>query len=144
MPADQPLSTVVIATYNGARYVDTTLRSALEQTLRDFEILVVDDGSTDDTVGHVRAFSDPRLRLLERTHGGAPAAWNAAVEVAGGHFIALLDHDDLWTPTKLEGHLKSFKANPTAQATFSWSGSIDEHGRRIEIHPKRWHGPISF
>ena len=98
MASDLPLVTVVIPTYNGGRFISATIESVRRQTLDDFEIVVVDDGSTDDTLARVRSFRDGRLRVIEQPHRGAPAALNVAVDAARGEFIGLLDHDDLWRP----------------------------------------------
>ena len=71
MAGSGPLVSVLIPTFNAGRFVTTTIRSALRQTLADFEVIVLDDGSTDDTVERVRAFRDSRLRLIQHPHSGA-------------------------------------------------------------------------
>ncbi len=91
---------VVIATWNTAHYLQETVESALAQTWPRVEIIVVDDGSTDDTEARVAPFG-ARIRYLRREHGGLAAARNAGVAAARGEFIALLDADDLWEPHKL-------------------------------------------
>jgi glycosyltransferase involved in cell wall biosynthesis len=144
MAGDTPLVSVLITTLNSARFIDATLESALRQTLTDFEVLVLDDGSTDDTVERVRRVRDPRVRAWEYPHRGAPAALNAGLALARGRYLALLDHDDLWLPAKLARHVDAFDAQPGAAATFSWSGLIDEHDRPIAVHPAHWHGAIGF
>jgi glycosyltransferase involved in cell wall biosynthesis len=144
MASDLPLATVAIPTYNGGRFINAAIESVRRQTLGDFEIVVVDDGSTDNTVARVRSFREERLRVIEQPHRGATAALNVAVGAARGEFIGLLDQDDLWAPAKLERHVGFFRNNPGAQLTFSWSGLIDEHDRRIDLHPAHWRGPISF
>ncbi len=95
-----PLVSVVIATYNTGRYLPETLESVLAQTYPQREIIVVDDGSTDDTFARIEPYVS-RIRYLRRTHGGQAAARNAALRVAKGDYIALLDADDLWLPEKL-------------------------------------------
>jgi glycosyltransferase involved in cell wall biosynthesis len=139
-----PLASVVIPAYNSAPFIHDTLESAFRQTFHDFEIVLVDDGSTDDTLARVRAFRDHRLRVIELPHGGAPAALNTAIAAARGKYIGFLDHDDLWVPAKLQRHIEFHDRNPAVAVTFSWSGLIDEHGRRIDLHPAHWRGPISF
>src|SRR5262249_50961987 len=135
---------VLIPTFNGSRFIDATLRSALAQTVDDIEILVLDDGSTDDTVARVEAIGDRRIRLSRHTHAGAPTALNAGLGAARGAYVALLDHDDLWLPHKLERQLDYFDRHPGTTVTFSWSALIDECDRPLSIHPPRWQGPISF
>jgi glycosyltransferase involved in cell wall biosynthesis len=144
MTSEIPAISIIIAAYNSGDFLSRTVASALGQTRQDFEIVIVDDGSTDGTSARARTIRDPRIRVIEQFHRGAPAALNAAVEAARGEFIAILDHDDLWHPTKLQRHLEFFAAHPEAQATFSWSELIDENDRRIHVHPGHWRGPISF
>ncbi len=144
MAGSIPLVSVLIPTFNAGRFVTTTIRSALRQTLEDFEILVLDDGSTDDTVERVRAIRDSRLRLTQHEHSGAPFVLNAGLALARGQFIALLDHDDLWLPSKLARHVAFFETHPSAAVTFSWCSLIDEHDRPIAVHPSRWRGSIGF
>jgi teichuronic acid biosynthesis glycosyltransferase TuaG len=99
------LVTVVIPCFNSARFIGRTIESVLAQTYARFELIVVDDRSTDGSVELVRGHArrDPRIRLIERTHNaGAPAApRNAGVAAAKGRWVALLDADDLWHPDKL-------------------------------------------
>jgi glycosyltransferase involved in cell wall biosynthesis len=144
LESESPLVSVVIPTYNGGRFINATIESALRQTLDDFEVVVVDDGSTDDTLARVRSFRDHRMRLIEQRHRGAPAALNAAIDASRGRYVGFLDHDDLWCPKKLERHVEFFERNPEVAVTFSWSTLIDEQDRRIDLHPARWCGPISF
>jgi glycosyltransferase involved in cell wall biosynthesis len=139
-----PQVSVVIPSYNGAPFICQAVESALRQTVAAIEVLVIDDGSTDDTPLRLRSFRDPRLRVIQRSHQGAPAALNCGVSQACGEYIGFLDHDDLWLPSKLERHLECFAAYPALAATFSWYGLIDEVGQRINLTPSRWRGPIDF
>ena len=100
MSAAAPTVSVVIATYNDARWLPETLESALAQTYLYVEIVVVDDGSTDDTAACVEPYRS-RLRYVRRRHEGLAGARNAGVALATGDFVALLDADDLWLPEKL-------------------------------------------
>ncbi|KYO49284.1 hypothetical protein AUP44_17935 [Tistrella mobilis] len=99
-----PLVSVVMAVYDGAAFVAEAIASVLAQTHRHLELIVVDDGSTDDTVAVVRSHAarDPRIRLLCRLHQGHAGALNAGIAAAQGSFIARIDHDDLWHPQRLE------------------------------------------
>jgi glycosyltransferase involved in cell wall biosynthesis len=101
--AADPTVTVVVPAYNRAGVVGRAVRSALAQTLREVEVLVVDDASTDDTAAVVAAIEDPRVRLLrhDRNRGGS-AARNTGIEAARGRYVAFLDSDDEWHPAKLE------------------------------------------
>lgn len=94
---------VVIPCYNGRAYVADAVGSVLAQTYEDLELIVVDDGSSDDSRDIVRSFDDPRLRLVERgVNGGIAAARNTGVRESHGEYVAFLDQDDTWYPRKIE------------------------------------------
>ena len=111
------LVSVVIPTYNGQRYIVPTLDSILAQKYRPLEILVVDDGSTDSTPQIVRDYA-PEVRLIEQARRGHPAARNAGVRSASGEFLGFLDHDDLWSPDKLERQIACFSNRPELDLVF--------------------------
>jgi glycosyltransferase involved in cell wall biosynthesis len=92
---------VILDNYNYARYVGPAIRSVLGQTWRDFELIVVDDGSTDGSRPVIEAFSDPRIVKVFQTNGGQGSAFRAGLDRAQGRWIAFLDSDDLWHPEKL-------------------------------------------
>ena len=97
----KPLVSVIIPTYNSAGYIEEALESVFEQTLQDFEIIVVDDGSTDGTGEVLRKYGD-RIRYIYQENNGPASARNGGIRVARGEYIAFLDADDLWVSTKLE------------------------------------------
>lgn len=99
-----PTVTVVTAAYNAASWLAETIESVQAQSFRDFEHIIVDDGSTDDTPEVVRRYGDA-VRYIRTPNGGASAARNTGIRAARGTYIAFLDHDDLWTPDKLECQL---------------------------------------
>jgi glycosyltransferase involved in cell wall biosynthesis len=144
MPARCPAASILVATYNSGPYLAATLESALSQTFPDFELIVVDDGSTDDTPGRLLRYTDPRMRVLCQANQGQPAALNAALKVARGAFVGFLDHDDLWLPAKLARHMAYFERHPEVDLTFSWSRLIDADGNDLGLHPRFWRGAISF
>lgn len=126
-----PLVGVVIPAYNGEATLDETLRSVRAQTHRALEIIVVDDGSSDGTRALVErhAVDDARVRLLHQTNGGVAAARNAGWRASRAEFIAFIDADDLWAPTKIERQLAAvIDAGPRAGLAYSWIASIDEAG----------------
>ena len=98
-----PLVSVITPAYNTATFVADTIESALAQTLTDFELVIVDDGSTDDTGRIAEAFArrDPRVRVFHQKNRGISSARNAALAQARGDLVALLDSDDVWFPTYL-------------------------------------------
>jgi len=106
-----PRVTVVVPSYNRATCLTDTLASLLAQTVRPTQIIVVDDGSTDDTAEACRGFPPP-VEYVRRPNGGCPAARNTGIRAATGEYIALLDADDVWEPTKLEVQLALHAARP--------------------------------
>ena len=107
-----PRVSVVVPTYNCARFLGRTIDSALRQTYRDFEIIVVDDGSTDGTQALIAAYEES-VRYVYQTNQGASAARNAALSRASGEFIAYLDADDLWRPDKVIRQVEFLDAHST-------------------------------
>ncbi|MBL7502675.1 glycosyltransferase [Frankia sp. CNm7] len=95
------LVSIVLPTYDGARFVRRAIDSALSQEHRELELLVVDDGSRDSTVQIVQEYQDPRITLIQRTNGGVAAARGTGLEHASGWAVAFLDQDDEWLPRKL-------------------------------------------
>jgi len=111
------LVSVVIPAHNSRPYIAPALDSILVQKYRPIEILVVDDGSTDSTVQMVRGYA-PEVRVIEQEQRGHPAARNAGIRAASGEFLGFLDHDDLWSPDKLELQIASFERNPELDLVF--------------------------
>ncbi len=107
-----PRVSIVTATYNAEDFVMRTISSALEQTYGDFEYLVVDDGSSDRTAELVEAVADPRVTVHRQQNAGASVARNRAIAAAKGEMVALLDHDDIWFPERLERLVGHLDANP--------------------------------
>jgi glycosyltransferase involved in cell wall biosynthesis len=106
-----PLVTVVIPNYNYARFLPAAIDSVLAQTFTDLEVLVVDDGSTDDSLEVLRSYGD-RIRWIVQKNAGQSAARNRGLAESRGRFIALLDADDVWLPTKLERQMALFENRP--------------------------------
>jgi glycosyltransferase involved in cell wall biosynthesis len=128
-----PTVSVVIATYNYARYLRTALESVKRQTFPSFEVIVVDDGSTDPTPQVVRPFlADPRVRYHRTEHRGVAAAKNAGVRLAEAPLVAFLDADDVWMRTKLARQVALFRADPELGVAYTRRWLIDEQGRRLE------------
>jgi glycosyltransferase involved in cell wall biosynthesis len=109
-----PRVSIVTPAFNCEDYIAATIRSVLSQTVSDFELLIVDDGSTDRTAAAAQCFAvgDPRVRVIRQQNSGQSAARNAAIRQARGSHFALLDADDVWTPTFLAEQLAIFDAHP--------------------------------
>lgn len=126
MSTPAPLVSVVIPAYNSARTITATIQSALAQTVGELEVIVVDDGSSDETVASVEAIGDPRVRIVRRENGGAAAARNSGIRAARGRWVALLDADDLWLPEKLERQLAVLESDPAVRAVQSGAYFVDD------------------
>ena len=98
----RPFFSIVIPTYNRAHTIGEAIRSCRDQSHDDFELVIVDDGSTDDTEAVIRSIGDPRIRYLRRDNGGPAAARNTGIDAARGRYIAFLDSDDRFAPEKLQ------------------------------------------
>ncbi len=136
--AGAPLVSVVIAAFNAAGFIEATCRSAMRQTWEALEIIVVDDGSTDGTGDLIDALAatDPRIRLIRQPNLGVAAARNRAIAAAGGEFIAPLDADDLWDPTKIARQVERLQAaGPSAAMAYCWWAWIDVHDRLLDRSP---------
>ena len=107
-----PFVSVVITTYNQAGYIEATIASALAQTYPAREVIVVDDGSTDDTAARLEHFQD-RIVYHRRANGGVAASRNSGIDAARGELIAFLDGDDLWAPEKLAVQVAAYQAHPS-------------------------------
>ena len=128
-----PAVSVVIATHNYGRYLPAALDSALGQTDRDFEIVVVDDGSTDDTPTVIQSYlHEPRLTYQRTERRGQPKAKNLGIRLARGPLIAFLDADDVWLPAKLERQVPLFDGEPDLGVVYSRRLLVDEEGFELE------------
>ncbi|MGO4230370.1 glycosyltransferase family 2 protein [Arthrobacter sp. YAF34] len=121
--SDLPLVSVVISTFNRASYIAECLYSIQAQTLRDFEVIIVDDGSTDNTAEVVGSFTDPRIRYFHRENAGISASRNFGARQARGAFIAVHDDDDIMLPWRLERQLESLE--PGDHGSFGVSVHFD-------------------
>jgi cellulose synthase/poly-beta-1,6-N-acetylglucosamine synthase-like glycosyltransferase len=110
----RPAISVAVPLYNKAGFIENTLRSALSQSFADFEIVVVDDGSTDDGAARSLSLSDPRLVLIKQENAGVAAARNRAIAEARGTLIAFLDADDIWAPDHLRHLMELTRRYPEA------------------------------
>ena len=144
----KPLVSVIVPAYNAEPFLGETLASAQQQTYREFEVIVVDGGSTDRTGEITRGFveKDARFILLRQPNAGIAAACNTALKQAHGEWIALLEADDVWLPEKLAAQLDLLKQEPNANLLFTdyflWDGQNDL-GRRYSEPDKFPNGDVS-
>ena len=106
-----PLISVIIPVYNGETTIQATIDSVLQQTFPDFELIVINDASTDETLAKVGQYTDTRLRFFTCSHQGASASRNQGLNYSIGEYIAFLDADDLWTPDKLEAQFRALRSS---------------------------------
>lgn len=102
---DNPVITVLMPAYNAARYIREAIMSVLQQSFQEFELLIVDDGSTDETAAIIQSFTDLRIRFLSQPHQGIATALNKGLQEARGEYIARFDADDICLPQRLEKQL---------------------------------------
>jgi glycosyltransferase involved in cell wall biosynthesis len=145
-PVTRPVVSVVMPAYNAASTIAPAIESVLRQTRNDFELIVVDDGSTDDTAGHVEPFlRDGRIKLIQQPNLGLAGARNTAIAAATGTYVSLLDSDDAWLPRYLEVMAGALEADPTAGLAYTDAWALDDSTRRIQrvsaMGP--WHPPTT-
>ncbi|HWG66238.1 MAG TPA: glycosyltransferase family 2 protein, partial [Rhodanobacteraceae bacterium] len=123
-----PEVSIVLSTYNRLPLLRRSVDSVIAQTFRDWELIVVDDGSTDDTREYLEAIEDPRVRPIWLEHGGVTWARNAGLRLARGKWVAFHDSDDLWLPEKLEWQLQRVTAHPACRWSYTGYSFIDTNG----------------
>jgi glycosyltransferase involved in cell wall biosynthesis len=128
-----PLVSIILPTFNRLRYLRPAVDSVFAQTFSDWELIVADDGSTDETAAYLAALEDaPRVRVLRLTHTGNPGTVrNAAWRVARGEYIAFLDSDDIWLPEKLRLQVESLRSRPERGWSHTAFTLIDEAGQLL-------------
>jgi glycosyltransferase involved in cell wall biosynthesis len=124
-----PKVSIVIPAYNAMRYLPKTLDSVLQQTFNDFEVLIINDGSSDAIIEWVSKNTDTRVQLITQSNQGVSAARNTGIASAQGEYIAFLDADDLWESTHLEKQVSYLDNNPTIGVVYTWTQLIDEYDR---------------
>jgi teichuronic acid biosynthesis glycosyltransferase TuaG len=130
----QPLVSIITPAFNASEYIDHTIESVISQTFTNWEMVIVDDCSTDDTREKVRRHSlkDSRIHLIElEENSGAAVARNHALQFAAGRYVAFLDSDDCWTPEKLEKQLRFMQENDYA-FTFTAYEVMSPEGRSLD------------
>lgn len=128
MSSNSPLVSVLIPTFNREKFIGEAIESVLEQTFQDFEIIVVDDGSTDRTAEVIKSFPADKLIYIHQPNRGRSNARNHALSLAKGRYIAFLDSDDLYLPGKLELQVSYLEDHPEAGMVYTSAYCVDEHG----------------
>jgi glycosyltransferase involved in cell wall biosynthesis len=140
---------VIIPAYNAAKYLPFALESVIEQTFEDWQILLVDDGSTDNTVEVIAPFLErlgPKLKYIKQNNRGLPAARNTAIRASSAEYLALLDADDVWLPCRLAESVKVLEARPHAGLSYGLIIGIDSEGRHrgtFDGNPRHAEGRIA-
>lgn len=124
-----PLISVIIPVYNGEKTIRETILSVLAQSFSDFEVIVINDGSQDQTLAVVSSIQDSRLKAFSYPNTGLAASRNRGIFHAKGEYISFIDADDLWTQDKLEAQLNALLFNSQAAVAYSWTDWIDESGQ---------------
>lgn len=132
-----PKVSVIIPTYNRANYISEAIDSVLDQTFQDFEIIIIDDGSTDNTKTVLAKYGS-KIKYFYKNNGGEGSARNLGIKKARGQYIAFLDSDDLWLPSKIEKQLSFLERNPKFDLVYTTMSIIDEFGNlKEEVRPTR-------
>lgn len=131
-PANRPKVSVVVPAYNALAFLPQALESALAQTFTDFEIFVVDDGSSDQTRLWLSELADPRVRHLSQANSGQSGARNTGIVNTTGEYVAFLDADDLWAPDKLAKQITYLDANPDVGLVHTSIELIRHDGKRLD------------
>src|SRR5438445_6181006 len=128
MSTDRQKITVLMPAYNAGKYIREAITSVLEQTYRDFELLIINDGSTDDTISVVLSFNDPRIVLVDQDHHGIAQALNTGLRLADTYYIARFDADDICMSDRLEKQFNFLEDHPDYILVGSDAEYILEHG----------------
>jgi glycosyltransferase involved in cell wall biosynthesis len=137
---------IVLPTFDRLRLLKSAIDSVLAQTFADWEMIIADDGSAEETRSYLRLIDDPRVRVLWLSHAGSPARGrNAAIAASTGLYLAFLDADDTWAPAKLQRQMEALRARPECRWSYTHCDLIDEEGNHIadaelarQVRPDGW------
>ena len=138
-----PKISIIIPIYNGSHTIIETLESVFRQSYSDFEVIVIDDGSTDDLMGTLALVPDPRMQVFHYINGGLAVARNRGISLAQGEYLIFLDADDLWTSDKLESHIDALenaqKTNSNVGVVYSWNYFLDHVTHECFVNEPSYH-----
>ncbi|MBE9192593.1 glycosyltransferase family 2 protein [Gloeocapsopsis crepidinum LEGE 06123] len=125
---------VIVPVYAAEKYIADAVQSVLAQSYKNFEIILVDDGTPDASIEVCQQFIDSRIKIIHQNNRGASAARNNGIRHAQGEYIAFLDADDTWVPEKLEKHINHLEKSPNVGVSFSYCAFVDEVGKPLGIY----------
>ena len=140
LPSSPPLVSIIMPTYNRAEYILETIRSIQKQTYSTWELVIIDDGSKDETSQIIKGIKDDRIFYDHTCHLGLEHARNRGLEKAKGEFIAFMDSDDLWAPTKLQKQVAYFVENPNISFTLTGGYEFTTPGEPLVYYYKQRSG----
>lgn len=129
-----PAITVLMSAYNAEKYINESIESILNQTFNDFEFIIINDGSTDNTEKIIKSYNDNRIKYISQENIGISKSLNKGLKIATGKYIAKLDSDDVSYPERLEEQFKFMENNPTYVVCGSYADVIDESGNYIYVY----------
>ncbi|OKH25861.1 glycosyltransferase family 2 protein [Chroogloeocystis siderophila] len=133
-----PKVTVIIPAYNAEQTIIAAIASVQQQTYRDWEVIVIDDGSCDRTCELLNRIQEPRMQVHRYTNSGVSLARNRGIARAKGELIAFLDADDLWSPDKLECQVAALEQHPSAAVAYSWTYFMNDTATIVHAAPPVW------
>ncbi len=128
---NNPKVSVIMSVYNGEKYLKEALESILDQTFGDFEFIIINDGSTDNSYEILKSYKDKRMKIINQENMGLAKSLNKAIKLAQGEYIARMDTDDISLPTRLEKQVDVIMSSSTVGLVGSWYEIIDELGREL-------------
>lgn len=126
-----PEISVIVPAYNAGKTILETIQSILQQSFQDFELIVINDGSTDNTLEVLKQVEDQRLKVISYKNAGLPTARNRGISISIGKFLSFIDADDLWTPDKLQLQLVALQSKPNTGAVYSWTANMRDDGQTV-------------
>lgn len=142
----KPKISIVVPSYNRAEFIPATIDSILQQSFQDFELIFIDDGSTDNTTQIMKKYtdSDYRVKYFKQVNSERAVARSYGISLATGDFVCLVDSDDLWYPNKLETQLKVMEADPEIVLSYAAVNRIDFDGNRVAAAPRQHQGESGY
>ena len=131
VPTKSPIVTVLMPVYNGSKYLDDAIKSILNQTFQNLEFVIIDDGSTDDSLNIIKSYNDNRIRLIEnKANQGQSKTLNKGINLARGTYIARVDQDDISRSDRLEKQLEFMEKNSDIDVCGSW---VELMGKQSDV-----------